>query len=345
MKRMQTLGLVGLLSSAMLAVGAEKNALDNWRKVVSTNDFTKTLASVRTLKDEWPAVHSIKHPANKDKKSALAQSEYRDVARAFWLGLENYEKVLREMPPEAFCEGAGTLLDARGRFLKNPGYINYFIADAINRVIYVNLGERLAKVGDVPTCYDKVVERLAEFRCDWSLMFEITNRELGTKQMTVTEIQNMSLEDKIDAIGKMVGQEQSFFFFPQDMHNLFGLRILEKRSLPPLLTRLAVTDHAIGGFLPALLSYRRKATHFSTTDSYQQIKSVFEEEIRLPPTMMNDRPYVALTASNALLAICSENWRCALSFSALPIFTKEEIEKLDKEEAEREAQREVDQTK
>jgi len=340
----KTIGLVGLLSSAMLVIGAEKDVLNNWEKVVSTNDFAKTLVSVRALQDEWPAIHSVKHAINKDAKNALAQTGYRDVARTFLLGLERYEKVLREMPPEAFCVGAGALLDARERFLKNPGYINYFISDAINRVIYVNLGERLAKVGDVPTCYDKVVERLAEFRCDWSLLFEITNQELGTKQMAMAEIQAMPLKDKAEAIGKMVGQEETFLVFPQDIHNLYGLRLLEKCSLPPLLTRLSSADHVIGGLLPALLSYRRKAERFSPTDSFQQIQSILGEDTRMSPTMYNGgQPLAASLASEALRFIDTERWRMALYFSDLLGITKEIIERFEKEEAERDAEREAKQ--
>jgi len=37
----RTIELIGLLSSATLVIGAEKDVLDNWRKVVSTNDFAK----------------------------------------------------------------------------------------------------------------------------------------------------------------------------------------------------------------------------------------------------------------------------------------------------------------
>jgi len=346
MNKMQKLGLIGLLSSATLAIGAEKDVLNNWKKVVSTNDFAKTLVSVRTLQDEWPAIHSVKHAINKDKKSALTQTGYRDVARTFLLGLERYEKVLREMPPEAFCEGADALLDARGHFLKNPGYINYFIADAINRVVFINLGERLAKIGEVPMCYDKIVERLAEFRCDWSLFFEITNRELGANQFSAAKIQAMPLKEKAEAIGKMVGQEQSFFWFAPDAHNLYGLRLLEKRSLPPLLTRLASADHDIGGLLPALLSYRRKAVHFSPTDSFQQIQSVLGKESRMPPTMYNgDQPFTAYLANDALRAVCSEKWRMTLYFSDPPGLTKEIIENAEREEVEREAEREAKQAK
>jgi len=234
----------------------------------------------------------------------------------------------------------------RERFLKKPSYINYFITDTINRVIYINLGERLVKSGDVPMCYDKILERLAEFRCDWSLMFEITNRELGVKQMTMAEIQAMPLKDKAEAIGKMVGQEESFFVFPQDVHNLYGLRILEKRTLPPLLTRLTMGDQAIRGLLPALLSYRRKAVHFSPADSSAQIRPILGENTRMPPNMYNgEQPFAAHLASDALRHINSEKWRMTLCLSDPPGFTKEILEYAEREEAEREAVLEAKQKK
>ena len=343
MNKMQTFGLVGLLvSTPFIAVnGAERDTLDNWRKAVSTNDFKKTLTNIRTLQEEWPAIHSVKHAINKDGEKALLQKDYRDIARTFLQGLENYEKELRETSPEAFCEGAEALLKVREQFLTHPSYVNYFLVDNINRVIFVNLGERLAKIGDVPVCYDRIVERLAEFRCDWSLFYELANEEYGINQISRAEIEKLSLEEKVDAIGKMVGQEQTFFIIPQDMHNLFGFRILEKRSSAAWLARLAVSDHAIGGFLPALLSYRRKAVHFTPTDPDTKILSVLGEVTRMPPTLMDGNPYVANMTKAALRRICSEKWRQQLGFSDLTSFTKEFIERQEEQEAEREAQREA----
>jgi hypothetical protein len=85
----------------------------------------------------------------------------------------------------------------------------------------------------------------------------------------------------------MVGQEQTFFVFPQDFHNAYGVRILEKRSSSAWLARLAMSDHAVGAFLPALLSYRRKTINFTPTDDLgNQIRAVLGDEVRLPPTLL-----------------------------------------------------------
>ena len=341
MKRIMTFGLVGIAAGTVVtvAISAEGEGLDNWRNAISTNDFKKTLVSVKSLQEDWPAVHSVKHKENKDEAKALVQTGYRDVARDFLQGLERYEKKMRDMPPEAFCEGADALLEARGRFLKHPSYINYFLADCINRVIYVNLGERLAMVGDVPTCYDRLVERLADFRCDWSLAFDFVTGECDASQISAAEFNGLSLEKKIDEIGKMIGQEQTFLIYPQDYHNLFGVRILEKRSLTTILARLAMSDHVIGAFLPAWLSYRRKTEHFAQTDSRDQIRAVLGGESLLPPTLLQSTPpFAAVEASKFLRGVKSENWRHTLFFSDPPTFTKEVIEQFEREEAEREAE-------
>ena len=344
MRRTKVVGFVGVLAStAIIVVGVEKNGLDDWRNAVSTNDFRKTLTSIKSLQEDWPAVHSIKHKVNKDSEKALIQTGYRNIAKIFLRGLEYYEKTLREMPPEVFCEGANTLLDVRSRFMKHPSYVNYFLVDSINCIIYVNLGERLIKAEGVPTCYDKIVERLAEFRCGWSLFYELANGEYDAKQMSRAEIDALSIEDKVNAIGNMVGQKQTFFIFPQDMHNLFGLRILEKRSLTALMTRLAMTDHIIGAYLPSVLSYRRKAPHFTLTDSWGQIRSVFGDEPHLPATLWDAQPRAASATRDFLEYVRSENWRQRLGFSDPPNFTKEFIEGQEREEAEREAKREAEQ--
>jgi len=343
MKKMQVFRLVGVLASTAFAVAAdtERDVLDNWRNAVSTNDFKKTLVSVRTVQEDWPAVHSVKHPSGRDAEKSLVQKGYRDVARDFLKGLEHYEKELRDMSPEEFCKGANTLLDVRSRFLKHPSYVNYFLADCINRVIYVNLVERLAKVGDVPACYDKIVERLAEIRYGYSQLYELANREYDAKPISRAEVEEMPLHDKVKAIEKMIGQE-NFVFGTQDMHNSYGLRILEKRSLTALLNRLVVSDHIIGASLPALLVYRRKAANFTPTDSREQIRAVLGEDTLLPPTLTSPEPSSAASMiSNLLRGIPSGNLRIILAFSDPPHFTKEYIEYKEKEEAEREAKREA----
>jgi len=189
-------------------------------------------------------------------------------------------------------------------------------------------------------CYDKIVERLAEFRCDWSQFYELASRESGINEFSMAEIEEMPLHDKIKAIEKMVGQEN--FFFPQDVHNMYGLRILEKRSLTTLLTRLIWSDHVVVVSLPALLSYRRKAVIFAPTDSREQIRAVLRDEPRLPPTLIQgDPPLVDVEADHLLRSVQSEYWRMMLCFSDPSRFTKEFIERQEKEEAEREAKREA----
>ena len=324
-------------------VGEEKDALANWKSAVSTNDFQKTLASVKSLKEDWPAVHSVKHKENQDAEKALVQTGYRDVARTFLQGLEAYEKTLQEMSPEAFCEGADILLDVRKRFLKRPSYINYFLADCINRVVYINLGERLVKAGDMPVCYDRTAKRLAEVRCDFPKIANLISGEYGTNRFSMATIEELQLEDKYKAIGNVIGQDGLFFIFPQDMHNLYGLRILGKRSFTALLNRLIMSDHCIGTTLPAFLSYRRKAEHFSPTDSGDEIHAVLGDEKWLYPTWIYDYPPVAEMAANFLRQVQSENWRLMLCFSDPPFFTKEFVEHQEKEEAEREAEREAEQ--
>lgn len=337
MKKMWTFVLLGLLAWTTHAVaGAGKGSLDNWRQAVSTNEFKKTLAAARTISEEWPSVHSVKYAGERDAESGLSQIGYRDLARTFLLGLKSYEKLLREMPPKAFCEGADELLDVRGRFLKNPGYVNYFLADSINRVIYVNLGERLARPADVPACYDKIVARLAEFRCDFPQIVSLINEEYGSNVLSMAEIKDLPLTDQLQTVGRVIGQV-NFFFITQDAHNLYGLRMLEQRSLSALVSRLVSSDYFIGASLPALLSYRRETTRFSPIDSSLQVGSVLGNETRLPPTLLDGQPRAASVVSCFLREVRSEQWGQRLCFFDPPALTEEIIYTLERQEVEREA--------
>ena len=341
MKKTRVLGLLGLLAGVAVAAPGDTgpSGLDNWRKTVSTNGLPETLAAVATLPEDWPAVRSVRHAGKKGRNTDSQQTEFRDLAKTFWAGLERYEKALQKLPPESFCRGAEALLKARERFLKHPSYANYFIVDSINRAVYINLAERLAKAEELPVCYDPLVERLAEFRFDLPQIIPVINDEYGANLITVAAFENMHISERFQTVGEMIGQE-NFLFIPENMHNMFGLRILEKRSFPVLLHRLVLSDHFIGASLPALLSYRRKAPHFTPDDTYQQINAVFGRDApAMPPTLCDGRPRPASEAITLLDELRSERWRNRLSFSDPPTFTPEKIEILEKKEAEREAMR------
>ena len=341
MRKIKVLGIVGLLTGTALSVmgNAEKETLNNWEKAVFTNDFKKTLTSVKSLKEDWPAIHSVKHKENNDGEKASLQTGYRDTTRTFLQGLEKYEKELRNMSPEAFCEGANALLDVRERFMKHPSYVNYFLVDSINRVIYINLGERLIKIGDVPTCYDRVVERLAEFRLTWLQLYELAGMEYRTNQISSAEFEKLSCDEQIEAVEELVGLENFYFVVP-DAHNLYNLRILDTRSLTALLTRLIGSDTVIGS-LPALLTYRRKAADFALTDSWEQTRVILKDEASLAPTLLDERPRASGVVDELLRGIQSEEWRMTLYFSEMPGLTQEILERAEKREAEREAKREA----
>ena len=333
--------LVASATALTAVVGAERDVLDNWKSVVSTNDFKKTLASVRAVQEDWPAVHSIKHKESKNAETSLIQTGYRDVARTFLQGLEAYEKTLQAMSPGAFCEAADALLNAREKFLKHPSYVNYFLVDCINRVLFVNLGDRLARAEDVPLSYDKIAGRLAEFRCDLSTIGNLISMEYGTDRFSMAEIENKGFEDKLAAIGIALDHDMGFLFVPSDVHNVYGLRILEKCSLSALSHRLAVSDHFVGVSLPALLLFRRKTAHFTETDSFPEIRAVLGDEARMSPTLRTHHPLATIEAFGFLDMLRSENGReQMLCFPKVPRFFTN-IGELDREEAKLEAEREA----
>ena len=53
MRGTKVVGFVGVLAStAIIVVGAEKDGLGNWRRVISTNDFKKNHAETEATEDE-----------------------------------------------------------------------------------------------------------------------------------------------------------------------------------------------------------------------------------------------------------------------------------------------------
>ncbi|HOG51265.1 MAG TPA: hypothetical protein PKY10_11815, partial [Lentisphaeria bacterium] len=142
--------LVLLFSVFMLALSAYAGEFDQqpaeyWSEVLAANDF-KGVLSVFQIgpKVEWPPVHSAKYADEKDKTLVTQGVEFRKFGELLAHDLEDYERQLQGIPSEQFCERCESLLAMRQQFLCHPSYFNLILADSVNRVLYVNLAERLA---------------------------------------------------------------------------------------------------------------------------------------------------------------------------------------------------------
>jgi hypothetical protein len=308
-----------LLLSGVPAVLADtaQSRLEYWQKALPTNDFSAVLSLFKaTPAKEWRAVHSVKYASQLKETTAEQQEEYRKLGTALLRQLEQYELNLKDLPPEQFCEQAEALFPMRKHLLKNPSYINLILADTINRVIYVNLAERLARLGEVPSCYQPLLGQLDEYRTDLLQLLPIINAELNTNLVDEVAYQTATNEDRLRMFEKPFENEY-LLILPKNGHHAFNYRLVLKQNLQVLLSRLVLSDYSIHTCLPSLARYRKEAKDYTIPYDFPKLEAVLGIETKAPASIGGTRlgVYAATSTAGFLKIIQSGKMRFMLYFT------------------------------
>jgi len=279
-----------LFSVFVLALSAYAGEFDQqpaeyWSEVLATKDFKGVLSVFQVgPKVEWPPVHSVKYADEKDKNLVTQGAEFRKLGELLAHGLEDYERQLQDIPSEQFCERCESLLAMRQQFLRHPSYFNLILVDSINRVLYVNLAERLALADEIAPCLLPLLGRLGSFRPDLQQLLSMTNAEFNKSMLGESAYRSASSIEQLKMLWSTL-EPDTPFMMPADTLGLPTFQLMKKRDIPALLSRLVMSDLYIHTLLPALVQYRQKAEAYSPTATYQQIKAVVGREARAPESL------------------------------------------------------------
>ena len=282
--------LVLIFSVFVLALSAyagefEQQLAEYWSEVLATKDFKEVLSVFQVgPKVEWPPVHSVKYADEKDKNLVTQGVEFRKLGELLAQSLEDYERQLQDIPSEQFCERCESLLAMRQQFLRHPSYFNLILVDSINRVLYVNLAERLALADEIAPCLLPLLGRLGSFRPDLQQLLSMTNAEFNKSVLDESAYRSASSIEQLKMLWSAL-EPDTPLMMPKNTLNLPTFQLMKKRDIPALLSRLVMSDLYIHTLLPALVQYRQKAEAYSPTATCQQIKAVVGREARAPESL------------------------------------------------------------
>jgi hypothetical protein len=302
---------------------SEKPPVEYWSEVLSANNFDDVLSVFQAgPKVEWPTIHSAKYTDEENKNLMAQEAEFRKLGERLAHKLEDYERQLQNIPLEQFCERSGSLLVMRQHLLRHPSYFNLILVDSINRVLYVNLVERLAHAKNVPPCLLVLAENIGKFHPNLQHFLTLAEEELGKNILEKEGYSSASDAERLTLLWSAIEPEATLMF-PKNVLDIGTYQLIKKQDMPLLLNRVTFSDLYIHSLLPALILYRQEADVYSPLDSYQQIKDVLGQEERVKESLGSQAFDVSRAASavNHLLQdIQSGKTRKLLFFSDTGIY-------------------------
>lgn len=285
MRRLALLCAIIFLGCSVQAAETDSRVFDYWSNLLADNDFAALLAVFRSgPKEEWPAVHSPDFASSAKELRPSQQADFRKLGEKLARGLEHYERSLKEQPTAQFCDNSKSLLSMRQHLAHNPSYFNLILVDAINRVVYVNLSERLTRAEDPSPCLLTLVEQLGSFRPNLVQVLSMVNAELNKPIMDAVAYRSASDVEQLKMLWSTL-EPGTPLMMPRDPLNLVTYQLMTKQDIPVLLNRLVVSDLYIHSLLPALIQYRKAVESYSPAATYQEIKAVLGRETQAPESL------------------------------------------------------------
>ena len=287
------------LVSSSYASEPDKQLAGYWSEVLSASDFADVLAVFQSgPKKQWPIVHSADYVGDENNPLMAQEAEFRKLGEVLAHRLEDFEQQLKDLPPEEFCERSEALLTMRQHLARHPSYFNLILIDSINRVLYVNLAERLALSEHISPCLLTTVERLGIFRPNLEQVLSMANLELKKAVVDESVYRSASSVDQLKILWSAL-EPGTPLIMPRNLYNLPTFQLMKKQDIPVLLNRLVASDLYIHSLLPALIQYRQQSEAYSSTSTYQQIKAVLGRETQAP-TSLGVVPFGVSRAASAV---------------------------------------------
>ncbi|NOX75901.1 MAG: hypothetical protein GXP17_04660 [Gammaproteobacteria bacterium] len=269
-----------------------------WDKSIGADDLSVLLFNIKkNIKYKWPAVHSESFSIKLSLDQQKFQKEFRLLSIALMQQIEDYVEFSEREKSDVFYDKLNSMIKLRDLVSKYPSYINWVLADSINRFIYLNLRQRVAFHDMEIEASRKTLAKLDNYKLDISAIQMIVELELD--QVLDKEIEHgvdsfrkglqaemgMS-QDMVNLYIENIGKDVTVFraiwdylappgssmMIPNNLLEATTLSLLAKRELSLLLWRMVYTDYYIRTALPLLVKYKEKEKKFSINDDYQKIR-------------------------------------------------------------------------
>lgn len=269
--------VVGVVSGD---VKAESSTVDDWSAIVSQG-LAKCLDQIsnKESQSQWPSLVYVQP----SQRQALgpAKKAY-DLAQALVDELASYRQnlpALSAQNEEVFAKTVGQLQDFRDALIQQQGYINWTLADAVNRVAVVVLCRHILETRRAHAGIKAQADRLNRFGISVASWRRMIEGEQGSALSLYTPPgQRETTQGFLELITKTSGNV--------NLAEALGRKgvatyadFVDTKDVAGLLQAYMRTDALLHLSLPLLIQYVEQNPDFSLRDDYRQVKSKMQEKV------------------------------------------------------------------
>lgn len=269
---------VGVLSGG---VEAATSTVDDWSAVVSRG-LAKCLDEIsnRESQSNWPSL-VYAHPS--ERQSPGPAKKAYDLSKALMGELASYRQSLPALSAqgdEAVVQAVGQLQDLRDALIRQQGYINWTLADAVNRVAVVSLCRHVLQTRRVGAGIKAQADRLNRFGISVAAWQRMIEGEQGSPVLLSIPLgQRESTQGFLDLLTKASGSISHIEALDRGMKVASYADLIETKNMGGLLLAYMGTDGLLHLSLPLLIQYVEQNPDFSLRDDYRHVKSKMQERV------------------------------------------------------------------
>lgn len=272
-----TFMVVSVLSGG---VEAATSTVDDWSAVVSRG-LAKCLDEIsnRESQSHWPSLVYV-HPS--ERQSPGPAKKAHDLSKVLMDDLASYRQSLPALTArddEAVAQAVGQLQDFRDALIRQQGYINWTLADAINRVAVVSLCRNVLQTRRVGAGIKAQADRLTRFRisvASWQRMIEA---EQGSPlPLSTAPVQRETVQGFLELLTQTSGHTNVAEVLGRTTAATHA-DFIETKDMTGILLAYMGTDALLHLALPLLIQYVEQNPDFSLRDDYRQVKSKMQGKV------------------------------------------------------------------
>lgn len=261
-------------------VEAAISAVDDWSVIVSQG-LAKCLDEIANSesRSHWPSLVYV-HPS--ERQSPGPAKEAYNLSKVLMDELVLYRESLPALTArddEAVAQAVGQLQDFRDVLVRQQGYINWTLADAVNRVAVVSLCRNVLQTRRVGAGIKAQADRLTRFRisvASWQSMIEA---EQGSPlPLSTAPGQRETAQGFLELLARTTGHGSVAEALGRKTVATYA-DFIDTRDMTGLLQAYMRTDALLHLSLPLLIQYVEQNPNFSLRDDYRQVKSQMQEKV------------------------------------------------------------------
>lgn len=284
---------VGVVSGGVVAM---TSTVDDWSAVVSRG-LAQCLDQIsnRESQSQWP---SLVYTQPSERQVPGPAKKAYDLSKALLGELASYRQslpALSAQDDEAVAKTVGQLQDLRDALIRQRGYVNWTLADVVNRIAVVSVCRHVLETRRVTAGIKTQADRLTHFGIPVASWQRMVEGEQGSPlSLSTAPEQRETVQGFLELLTQTSGHASVAEVLGRTTAATHA-DFIETKDLTGLLQAYMGTDALLHLALPLLIQYVEQNPNFSLRDDYRQVKSKMQGKVDANAVGSFLNPYVVST--------------------------------------------------